>query len=370
MRVLLFSDLHAHQFKNYSTLLPDGRNSRLQDAVNILHEIKFIADSEKAQCILFGGDLFHIRPGIGTMKISTFNAIYDAIARLRVGRTVGLLVGNHDQGDRAGKEHSIYAFGSMVTVMDQPDVYYFADTIKGERISVFAMPAQSDLGKIPEIINNNLGLVEDNTIFLGHLPVAGGVVGCNFLMPDGETVPTADLRPDVFSRIFLGDFHKPQTLVAGIQYIGATHHHNWGDAGQRRGCLIWDSVEDTVIFKPLTSAPRFEKIPFEEWESQSSIAAAQNNFVRIVHNFSLTGKIKDEIAKVYVKNGAKVVEFFLEQEKKVSDTSQLSKFHPAMDYEEMVQAFIEKESPEDLDDDLLTKVGQNILNKAVERYEK
>ena len=374
MKVLFFSDLHAHAFKAYSTVLPQpvGRNSRLQDAILILQEIKSIADQEGVDGILFGGDLFHIRPGAGTMKIPTFNAIYDAIARLKIGCSfVGLLVGNHDQGDRAGLEHSIYAFGSIVTVMDRAGWFKFEANDKEQY--VFALPAQGRHSQVKEIIDQTITEspeLAEKAILLGHLPIAGGVVGCNFHMSDENASKLDDLRPDYFHRIFLGDFHKPQTLQPGVQYIGATHHHNWGDAGQRRGCLIWDTVTDEVTFHHLTSAPRFEKVSADSWVKDMLVSPPPGAFIRVIHSTSLSGATRDEITGTYLQAGARSVEFWLEQ--KVKDTSVISKtseFHPSMDQEEMIVTFVKREIPDNLEEDMLISTGRDIMNKAMEQCE-
>ena len=144
MKVLLFSDLHAHSWRNCSTMLPTGRNSRLQDTINILREIRELADKEKVDGVLFAGDMFHIRPGLASMHIPTFNAVYEEIALLKLNRTfVALLVGNHDQGDKAGREYSVFAFRSTVTVMDQPGWHQFISD-EGEVLGVLAISAHQD----------------------------------------------------------------------------------------------------------------------------------------------------------------------------------------------------------------------------------
>ena len=118
MKILIFSDLHAHSFKPYSKTLSNGRNSRLQDSLNVLEEIYQYCISYKIDGVLFGGDLFHIRTPI---TVSTFNPVHEGIAKIKTAvKFMGLLVGNHDQYNKAGNIHSIDTFNSMVTILDRP----------------------------------------------------------------------------------------------------------------------------------------------------------------------------------------------------------------------------------------------------------
>lgn len=373
MKILFFSDLHAHAFRAYSTMMPNGRNSRLQDTLNILQQIGKIATEQEVDGILFGGDMFHIRPGVGSMKIPTFNAVFDAVARLKVGRDfVGLLVGNHDQGNRAGTEHSIYAFGSIATVMDQCAWYTFEGG--HQQIHVFAVPARADRTTLAQAIDQGVregmkGFGDDKVprIMLGHMGIDGAVVGSNFVLRDEHLVRPHELQYGAFKQVFLGDYHKPQKVIENVQYIGATHHHNWSDEGQLRGCLIWDTGTNVIEFHHLY-APHFVKCPIEEWEDLD-LVWAHDGFVRITYDYFVPQMKQDEIIDRLRGAGVRSVEFFPNAQAGKTDVDTGSTFNPTMDQESMVEAYVQAEMPEELDDEMLLSMGHDIFAQAMERSE-
>lgn len=380
MRVLFFSDLHGHAFKSYATLTPEGRNSRLQHTLDILTEIKQVAQANECHGILFGGDLFHIRPGVGAMKIPTFNALFDAIARLKVGMEfVGLLVGNHDQGDRAGNEHSIYAFRSIVMVMDKPGWYEFESMKGGGFLNVFALPAHPDKSYLLESINQGLlenPVTEDNEniprIMLGHLGIDGAEVGSNFILRDEHNPAVKDLRHDEFDQVFLGDYHKPQILARNVRYIGATHHHNWGDANSLRGCLVWDSETDEIDFFELTAAPKFVSIPYHTIEEgPHNYPDVEGNYVRFTYDRPISQRKVEEAKAIIIAAGClNEPEFWQDPKAKAQfGRETVSEFRPTMDKEEMVATYVAKEAPDTLDEEYLHNLGQEIMHKAMGKAE-
>lgn len=366
MLVLLFSDLHAHAFQAYSKLLPNGRNSRLQDALDILEEIRGICNKLDVDGVLFGGDLFHIRPGLGSMKIPTFNAVYDAIARLKIGRQfVGLLVGNHDQGNKAGTEHSIHAFKSIVTVMDSRDWYTF--TSYDEQLCVYAVPATTEVEELrKDIAAAKTGLEPSaavvSKIMLGHLGIDGAEIGTNFRMRDDSLLSVDDLRQQDFDQIFLGDYHKPQKLAPLVKYIGATHHHNWGDAGQRRRALLFNTDTGELADIPLRAAPMFVKLTWDELGSAAQ-SEIEGNWIRVLHQGPRTVFAQNEITGDLLEMGARSVEFVREDDgQDVGSTD--ATFSPSMDQESMVDAYVNSQES-DIDSCLLRQFGHDIFNKAM-----
>lgn len=370
MKVLLFSDLHAHAWKPYSGILPNGRNSRLQDTINILQQIRFIADSEQVDGILFAGDMFHIRPGLSVMAIPTFNAVFSEIAQLKVNRQfVGLLVGNHDQGDKAGREYSIYAFKSIVTVMDQPGWYTFMSD-EAEVLAVLAIPASNDREAMVRSIFTGIKQRQEEInvgdahrhIMLGHFGVDGAIVGTNFVLRDDNLLRVTDLQNHQFEQVFLGDYHEPQQLAPNVRYIGATHHHNWGDVGSERGCIIWDSERGTVHGYKL-EAPRFVKVAYQGGEPPKEVV--DDNFVRILCHRQYDFYEQEQVSQMFKVAGARHVEFWFDATSEVAPKT--SRFQPTMDTDDMIEAYVEAEEP--AYPDLAIRAGRAIMTEALKRYE-
>jgi DNA repair exonuclease SbcCD nuclease subunit len=367
MRVLLFSDLHAHQFKPYSTVLSNGLNSRFQDVLNILDQIRVIAGAEKVGLILFGGDLFHVRRVI---NVQTFNFVFEAIARLKLARKgspgcqLGLLVGNHDQTDRSGGIHSIYAFGAMVEVMDRIKWHTFA--VGQDRLNVLAVPyfgnKQEALKQINEAVQS--AQLQGPSILLGHFGISGALAGSNFVLVDKELMELEDIKPDQFDQVFLGHYHESQQLAPNVRYIGAPMHHNWGDFGQERGCLIWDTDSNRVDFIPLLY-PSFVKMSLDELQHLPNVKV-QGDFIRVfcLHGVRPQGeeKVKDDLVNQL---GARSVEF-IDEAVENQKLAEAGPYQPGTDIETMIQHFVSSNDG-DLDPEMLIEAGLDLYRAAVSK---
>src|SRR5690349_2871410 len=107
-KVLVFSDIHLHVWKNYSKILDNGLNSRLVDGINVIKQIENYICNNSIDLVLFTGDFFHVKRQI---YVQAFNAAYLAISSLAdTGVPIVAIVGNHDQADKSGASHSLLAF--------------------------------------------------------------------------------------------------------------------------------------------------------------------------------------------------------------------------------------------------------------------
>lgn len=358
MRVLLFSDHHAHAFKPYSNVLPSGINSRLWDSIQVLNQIAKLVKRHKVDVVLFGGDLFHVR---GTMNVQTFNLVFDAIAHIKISAQVGLLVGNHDQTNRTGNIHSVYSLGSMVHVMDKPAWNSFQ--VGSVTLHVFALPYHSDKDELlhsmeQAIQSHPRGL--NPAILLGHVGITGAKVGGNFVLIDNHNLEVADLRFSEFDQVFLGHYHEPQQLAVNVRYLGATHHHNWGDVGSERGCCIWDTQENQQYSEPTLiplKYPRFVTIDHGTSIERDDVA---DNYVRIQFKGGIDAAVRLRAEEDLYELGARVVEFVDLDPTKAA--VHVGTFHPGMDVDEMISSYAHEHGPDVLDSDYLTSIGLALMN--------
>jgi DNA repair exonuclease SbcCD nuclease subunit len=347
--------------------MPDGRNSRLNDALNILSEIEKLTEEHAVDGVLFGGDMFHAR---GTINVRAFNEVCHGLARIKMRVDFfGVLVGNHDQSDRKGSVYSTNTFKSFLTVMDEPDWYAWqAD------VDVLAIPYHPGKKALLERIHNRVSsrvVVQGKpcpTLLLGHFGISGGKVGSNFVLVSEHEINLNELPHGEFDQVFLGHYHLPQKLLPNVRFIGATHQHNWGDIGQDRGCWIWDTHADDKFsdpsFIPLEAGPRFTLLPYDNVINAKVDLDVNNCFVRVACPPTLSAEQWVEVAQLVLDGGARKVEPWIEVSQHAGKLNpNHAKFNPGVDFEDMIERYVEVEEHE-LDPARLTELGQAILKEV------
>ncbi|MHA2377599.1 MAG: hypothetical protein ACXAB9_15715, partial [Candidatus Thorarchaeota archaeon] len=72
-RFIIFSDLHLHLW-TYGSKLVAGRNQRLLDQINVLHQMFEYAEERGINNVFFCGDFFHTH---GNLKTEVLDAACD-----------------------------------------------------------------------------------------------------------------------------------------------------------------------------------------------------------------------------------------------------------------------------------------------------
>ncbi len=261
MKVALFSDLHAHPFAQYARVLPNGRNSRLQDALDAMTSVRRGARDAGAAAVVFGGDLFHT---MGRLDVPALNGVHAEILRFgEDGRPLFLLVGNHDQADKAGR-HSLEVFKAFahVVVMDEPGWYRHP---RAPGLAIYAIPYTEDTNEVRRLLGAIPPAPADaaRRLLVLHAGFDGARTGPHEYRMAAE-LAAGDV-PGGFDLVLSGHYHLPQWIDESrrIAYIGATTHQTWGDANQPRGYAIAD-LATGVLERAETGAPRFLRLTAEE----------------------------------------------------------------------------------------------------------
>lgn len=254
MEFLLFSDFHAHNFKNYATQVKFDRslgtyNSRLIDSISALYEVITYASKNNISDILFGGDLFHTRESIFT---DVFNLVYEAIAQARHIHFT-MIPGNHDYGDREGFIHALAPFAWLdhVDVVD----WGYGSTRPLQDGYLHCVPYSDNLEKAKEALSI---VPPENCVLLAHLGIQGALVGSDYVLYNDSDIQVKDVGYELYKCCFFGHFHEHQQVFRNGYYIGALTQHNWGDAGGRRGFIHAriDSKRNSIKHIE-TQAPKF-----------------------------------------------------------------------------------------------------------------
>lgn len=359
-KVVLFSDLHAHPFKPYATILPNGMNSRLENAVSCIAQIVQYCKQEKVDLVLFGGDLFHVRRNI---SVPAFNAVYEAMSGFaEAGIPVVLIHGNHDQADKHGNDHSIHALRTFLTVVDEPGWVTITGGESKTRYDVLAVPYTENVDQLKEVLGTRgPDNPENPTILLGHLGVQGARVGADFVYsnPHDPVVDTFD--GGRFDIGFLGHFHEHQQLNDRLWYIGAALHHNWGDKNTQRGFLVLET--DTLTFEQVPlSAPRFVELEIHGTRTKN-IPDLDGDFVRVVSKRAWSKDRQDRVKEMW---GCASLEVVPPRGQASTTKEARIEFRAGASFEDMVRQYVESGLPklDGLDESYLIQIGQEMLREA------
>jgi DNA repair exonuclease SbcCD nuclease subunit len=356
VKILLFSDLHAHPFKPYATILESGMNSRLADAIGCLEQVLAIARGEDVDLVLFGGDMFHVRR---TINVTAFNAVYSEMAKFSLYKIpVAMIHGNHDQADRQGEEHSVHAFRAFCSVIDRPG-WEILTGKSGAQYAVLGVPYTENIEHLRHVVSQPCPAAGVHRMFLGHLGIQGARVGADFVYVNPHDASVEDLALAEVDAGYLGHYHEHQQ-IGRFWYIGAPLQHTWGDKGQWRGCLVYDT--DTGQHKQFAlEAPRFVELTTEEIEEGGPVYT-DDCYVRIVDDKPWDDEKRENMREILRSRSLEVV-----KPKNGHTASGVRvQMAPSMSYHDMMQTFVRSgvQRADDLDPSYLIQLGAEILEEV------
>ena len=366
MRVALFSDLHAHPFKPYATILENGMNSRLSDAVACINQLLVYCIANDVDLVLFGGDLFHVRR---TINVAAFNAVYEEMSKFAVhGIPLVLIHGNHDQADKRGSQHSIHAFRTFCNVVDDPG-WLVVRGKSGEPCAIMAIPYMENVAHLRDLVQEPCPVAKTPKILLGHLGIQGAKVGADFVYTNPHDADANDLNYKAFDAVYLGHYHQHQPVAFNAWYIGAALQHNWGDRDQWRGFLVYDTKLRTHERLTL-SAPQFvecEESWFHKRFHNDDHGPFQDNYVRVIDNTNAEW-LEDEREEMRTQIGARSLELVPPKTAIVRAKSARIEVDPSMSFSDLLRRYVSSgmHATGGLDEDYLLQIGQDILEEVSE----
>jgi len=247
MRLLFFSDLHAHAWPQFSQRLGNGLNSRFQDCLNIIDQVGEVAKEEKADAVWFLGDMYESRT---KLDVDVFTETWKRIRNLAQIVPLSILIGNHDEYAKADSIHSIEAFKDIpnVTVYDTPILLTGCQEAK-----IAAFPHTTDIAGL----KNNFSHMGQVDLVLIHQALREGSIG-----PYGRTIAgelsISELPMDKCRYVFAGDYHSRQFIGPSnrVHYIGSPLQLKFSEVGELKAFTLLDTSDWSIKTIP-TKAPRF-----------------------------------------------------------------------------------------------------------------
>lgn len=319
MKILVFSDLHLHNWPYGSTML-DGMNSRLLDGFNVMKQIAEYINDHPVDVCVFGGDLFHTHGNIDSAVLKVAYGGMDRIVQhLARPCDMYVLVGNHDTSDKSMQVHNMHWMEAMgVNVVDTP----WHNKYNGLPRELSFLPYTED----KEVIQNffNVAAEKGATTCFMHQGIAKVPMGSGFLINE---IFTLDMIPDGIKHVYTGHYHEHTRVAANATIIGDTMQLNWNDEGSTKGFLVVDT-KTGKIEQIESIAPRFVTYDMVNAlrPSRKAPVLIDGNFVRVT---SYEDRFKDDIREELTEAGARSVEFVAAKvdTKKLQTPSTPDEFH-------------------------------------------
>lgn len=374
---LAFSDTHIHEFKAYSEMVDYSHegsaissvNNRLRDAARSLYQMLDYASVNGIKFIVFSGDLFHTKASYTKIAVEILCHVFEYAGAC--GIQIYLTVGNHDFSNRECTVSGLLPFNAFSNVhLLEGSGFTQIKAGLGEHdwLNLFYnsyVPEKTRL--IKDFLRQSTALIRNNyiskypSVLVAHAGVQGARVGSDFVLVGDADISVDDIPKNMDVCLF-GHFHEHQKLCPNAWYVGATHQHNWGDAGGLRG-FVHVQIDDAriVTLKHIenTIAPKFVNLTDEDnFKGVRSI-----DFVRYYTEEDITPEYIDTLKGLALAQVGTVPRIFevlpvpqeQSKEKVKLDTSKLSS-------DNMVEEWVNKDSPEDAKE--LMKLGQEILAEA------
>lgn len=234
MKIAIFSDPHAHNFKKFHTI-KNGLNSRLTDIMDTFYTINAYVKANKIDATICAGDMLHTFSFIDN---DVLNLLSDALKNWN--SPFVYIPGNHDVKSKASYDRTAVGTSSFSNISD--NIIYLdnqATTIKNVCIYGLGWRESKDF------YNTEFKSAD---ILVGHQLIE------NSLVPNGLQI-TKELR-DNYNFLIFGDVHSKELVHPNVLIPGAPIQHNFNDEGQERGFWILDTKDYSTEFIPIES-PKF-----------------------------------------------------------------------------------------------------------------
>lgn len=339
MIYLMYSDLHI-------------RPEKLVECELVLRKIRTVANklqdsSKQPVTIINGGDTFNTR---GLIRTSCFDVLYQHYHQwMTDGLRQVILVGNHDQEDRDGAIHPMRVFASFKDwiIVDKPTVFD----------QFVALPYMT-MEQIKLFFEGYKGDEKRDAII--HWGVQGAMR--NDSNKDSDGVPLEWLN--VFRNVFSGHYHYRNAL-GNLQYIGSAYQQNYGEMGQDKGILIYNSETAKHVFHEIKGTPQHVNVSVK-WDAagQMMVDAPTAIFDKDHHRIRVEGHSAqcNSVTREFIKEEFGIENATVEREVREQHFSRLKigskEIYDTPALMEKYVDFVET----DLDKDRLMQIGLEIVN--------
>jgi len=245
MKYLIFSDLHSHNYQEFSEI-NDGLNSRLSRCVEVVYSIAGYCLDHDIHNVFFTGDIFHLKNLVDGKVIRETMRAFQVLTQSV--DQVFVCSGNHDYQGWNKDAVLLDLAADLINKIPSNKISFSDGLIDGYGLKIF--PFTRDINEL----NSNLSVrnPEPKTIALFHQDVIGSNYGGISVINGLD----ADVLSAKFGFTAIGHYHSPRLIRKNVISVGSPLAHNFGDVGEKHGWWILDT-ETGFSFIENQDSPQF-----------------------------------------------------------------------------------------------------------------
>ena len=251
MEMVLLSDIHLGRYK-YGKMNDKGYDYRTQDILDNIQQALDYAFNNNVKTVVILGDFYHMKRPAQIFRRLLSSKIEWALSK---DIEMFLLLGNHDQGKSHG--HDLVEFVELSSQIEKLHVIEKPRSIQVEDSLFCFMPHVNPFDENIEakqfydyVIKSIKGLTEEAKkskakykYFFGHYATDKSVAGKGFDMgmeeKSSRVLPLNIFDKDVWTKVYLGDIHKPQEMNSFCRHVGSIAKVDFGEEGEKKYLSIF-----------------------------------------------------------------------------------------------------------------------------------
>lgn len=263
MKSVIISDIHLGKYKYGKVNAETGHDLRTDDIIGNVDQSIDFAIEKKVDAFIVDGDFFHKKKPMPIFRRVFTNRINRILSN---GIEVFLLLGNHDQGKTSG--HDLVELCEIseqldkLHVIEKPQCIEFKDSLLCFLPCVNKIDYEStcsevdfNMQQIPLLTAEASKSKKTYKIFFGHFGTDHSIAGKSFdlgTITDQDAkhvrvVPLDAFDPKVWTKVYLGDIHKPQMLNDFCRHVGSIARVDFGEEDEEKGFFLFENGKDTFI---------------------------------------------------------------------------------------------------------------------------
>jgi exonuclease SbcD len=259
MEMVLLSDIHIGRYK-YGKMNENGYDSRTQDILDNIQQAFDFADKKGVKTVAILGDFYHSKRPPQIFRRLLTSKLEWALSK---GIKLYLLLGNHDQGKSHG--HDLVELVELSSQIENlivieeptcvetedsllcfmPHVNVFDHNIESKDFFSYVTTSIRDLSKTAQNSNKKY------KYFFGHYATDKSMAGKSFDMGMDEkcsrVLPLNIFDESIWTKVYLGDIHKPQELNSFCRHVGSIARVDFGEEGEKKGFYYVKNNKDEFI---------------------------------------------------------------------------------------------------------------------------